>query len=169
MHNGRLIRDLTSSKNTLITQILKQYVFGDRDIREFSEDKDYNHGDVVIFFNEDGSYTLRQPKEDNVTGKFDDSKWMEIIISDLVQNWERKSGLVVVSDIKPTYEDNLIWFQSFANSYTTNDFDNLYLTTKKIRSKSGLVMVSNNKPLNIDNLIWYEPISIENSDDFDDF
>ena len=169
MPSGRLIRDLTSSNNLLITQVLKQYVFGDRDIREYSEDNVYNQGDVVVFFNKDGSYTLRQPKEDNVTGNFAATKWSEIIVSELIQHWERNSGLVIVSDIKPTNEDNLIWYQSFANRYESSDFDNLYTSTERIRSKSGLIMISDDKPLNLDNLVWLEPISIEASDDFDDF
>ena len=169
MPNGRLIRDLTSSNNLLVTQVLKQYIFGDRDIREFSESNVYNQGDVVIFFNDDGSYILRQPKENDVTGKFEATKWSEIIVSELIQHWERNSGMVIVSDIQPTNPDNLIWYQSFANRYLSNDFDHLYTSTEKIRSKSGLIMVSDDKPLNIDNLIWFEPIDIQTSNDFDGF
>lgn len=169
MPSGRLIRDLTSSNNLLITQVLKQYAFGDRDIREYSEDNVYNQGDVVVFFNRDGSYSLRQPKEDNVTGNFEATKWSEIILSELIQYCVRNSGLVIVSDTKPTNEDNLIWYQSFANRYESSDFDNLYTSTERIRSKSGLIMISDDKPLNLDNLVWLEPISIETSDTFDDF
>lgn len=92
-----------STKNNLgnITNLLKNYVFGDKTITEYSESATYNKGDLVYVVAND-TVTIYEALTDGITGTFDDADWKLYTIGTTVTE---------ISDTKPVNPSNNVWLK----------------------------------------------------------
>ena len=144
-------------------EMLKAYLFGNSDVRPYDENKTYNQGNVILCEGENGTITLKQPIEDEVTGPFDEKKWNEMVLSELIWRSARKVDLVIISDTQPTQDENEIWMKPVEDR-SDLDLSVLFEGDTGIKIENDYVSISDERPIRLNNIIWHEPISVREED-----
>jgi len=98
-----------------ISDILKSFVFGDTDIKEYNPNTIYMKGNLIIKLNEiTGKYEVLHCKTDNITGIFNINNWSITIVNDIVIQDIINNNLIKLSETEPDDINNQIWFQTIA-------------------------------------------------------
>lgn len=103
----RLVRDLGVGDFSLL-QLLKNYIFGDKPVEEYSSSNVYNEGDLILYRKDDGTTVVLKSLEDDVTGPFDETKWDEKSISETISNISLDK-LCMISLVQPDDKSNIVW------------------------------------------------------------
>lgn len=105
------VKDL-KNRNLTMLEIMKTYMFGDKKIEIYDEDKIYNKGDIIVSFNPNtGKTDVIQATEDNITGPFDESKWENTSIINTVHAGKIDNMIVIDSEESSTTPETKVWFQ----------------------------------------------------------
>lgn len=84
-----------------ITNLLKNYVFGDKTITEFNEAVTYNTGDLVYVITDD-RVAMYESMEDGITGPFVDTKWRLYTLG---------TTATEISETQPVSPSNNVWLK----------------------------------------------------------
>ena len=104
------VKDL-KNRNLTMLELMKSYIFGDKKIEIYDEDKIYNKGDIIVSYNPStGKTEVIQAKEDNITGPFDETKWENTSIINTVGAGKIDNMIIIDSEDKST-DDTRVWFQ----------------------------------------------------------
>lgn len=163
-----LLRDVSKTDTGFFMELVSNYLFGDRTIELFDENRIYNKGDVVLFVDEDGNKVLRQPIVNNVTGEYNSELWEKITISELINIDRRNKEIIEINVRQPKSINNMIWVNPL--EYSTNDkLDDLGNDTSldTTKTEDGTIIFSSITPQDDDNRMWIRPINVKTDYEFD--
>lgn len=103
------IKTLTRSTPTMVDK-LSYFVFGDRIINEYDENKVYTVDDYVYIVNDDGSIAFFQCILET-TGVFDEARWRQVTVISAL------SSASIISDTEPTIPTMNTWFRPVSYGY----------------------------------------------------
>lgn len=112
-----LLFNLKDEKNIDIIQILKSFVYDDRELRIYSEGKRYKYRDIVIHFDEDvNRFMTYRCKVDTSSANWNESEWQKESALNTMNVIEDK--LIINANTQPTDIENKLWFKN------VTDFNN---------------------------------------------
>lgn len=163
-----LLRDISKTDTGFFIELVSNYLFGDRTIELFDENKLYNKGDVVLFIDEDGNKILRQPIKNNVTGEYNPELWEKITISELINIDRRNKEIIQVAVRPPKSINNMIWVNplEYSSSDRLDDIGNDD-SLDSSRTEDGTIEFSSTTPQDDDNRMWIRPINVRTDYEFD--
>ena len=109
------IKVLNDPDNINIQQLYFKYIFGDKILDGYDENKVYNSGDSIIRINEDNVYEILTCTSDDTTGVFDSNYWQVVSLTDIIKNGDLINGggknAVILSETQPIEKNNKVWLK----------------------------------------------------------
>ena len=109
-----------AAKQTLIKKIIRDdilnvkvllltTVFGNKIPELYDPNKVYNKGDIVVYINEDGTYSIYVVQKDNVTGRFEDilEFLKELLMEGLLNNSILSQATATIKSIQEGMADDI--------------------------------------------------------------
>ncbi len=136
-------------------QVLNAYIFGNKDIYEYNENKLYNAGDFIKRLNPNtNEYEILQCVKNGVKGPFNPEDWKHNVVSDFTSGQKVNRNIIQVSEIEPIDPANIIWWEIKAiKGYTDVNAggDNFVLI-----STDSQIISQDEKPTHEDVKIWFD-------------
>lgn len=92
-----------------ILNLLKEYVFGSDNLKEFNENTRYNKGDIVIYKTYYDDYKILTANEDGIKGPFISSQWTSVNLQEIMSIGFDEN--IIISEYKPNNSITHLWFQ----------------------------------------------------------
>lgn len=106
----KIIKNLPNRSSNSILELLKYFIYGQRFIPDFDPDDVYNTDEFVIRSDPStGELYIYVCKEDNVTGRWEESQWEPADINSVIKMLNKK--IIMISVKKPDHRYNRLWVQ----------------------------------------------------------
>jgi len=103
----KFIKKVNYKSTANLLDILKSYIVGNTDIKEYTENKMYMKDELIIRLNQTtNKYEVLKCNSDNTTGVFNANSWTLNIPPPI--NFD---DAIIVSETQPENTNNKIWFE----------------------------------------------------------
>lgn len=153
------VKNLRDNSITLLN-LLKEYIFGTKEIKLYNKNKTYQKGDLIMYTNTEGKMEILQCNSNNVTGMYDSNLWDNNIAADFLAGTKSTAKPIILAENEPTDPTNVMWVQLVK----TKD-----IQIEPIEYSSGTVIIFNanqiigqdDEPTDTNVKLWfdYEPTS----------